>query len=80
MASVDDFSLSLLSESTELIAVPCVVAVFEMPVRGDVVVVGVVVAVSFDANEVDAMSAGATAVGGVKNVPSSKVSRKSLAK
>lgn len=47
--------------------------------RGDVAVGGVaVVVVPFDPNEADAMSAGATTVGGVKNLPSSKVSRKSL--
>lgn len=73
IASVGDFSAPLVS--TEVMADAwVVVVVFGVPAIADVVVV----VVPFDPNDVDDMSAGATVVGGVKNDPSSRVSRKSL--
>jgi len=69
MASVEDFSGSLSAEA--MTDVCRVVLILVSVLGGDAVA-------PLEPNEVDGMNEGATVAGGVKKVPSSRVSRKSL--
>lgn len=81
IASVDDLSMlvvvSTVVKVNDWVGVVVILAPAPPAPIGDVVTV-VVGAVPFEPNEADDMSEGATVAGGVKNVPSSNVSRKSL--